>query len=126
MSRLIRIRRISCLIRIAAAKRIRTLFCGIISTDWTKREGNDGAVALEAPVNDPDINVQVGLRIATLRKAAGWSQEDLAEHSGVDRSHIGSVESGGKHSLTLDTLTKLAGAFGMSVRDFFNDDMFDR
>ena len=81
---------------------------------------------MEAPVNDPDINVQVGLRIANLREEAGWSQEDLNERSGVDRSYIGSVESGGKHSLTLDTVKRVADAFGISIRDFFNDEMFDR
>lgn len=80
---------------------------------------------MEAPVNDPDINVLVGQRIAMLRNAAGWSQEDLSERSGVDRSHIGAVESGGKHSFTLNTVKKISDAFGMSVRDFFDDEMFE-
>ncbi len=81
---------------------------------------------MEAPVNDPDINAQVGLRIATLRKVVGWSQEDLAERSGVDRSHIGSIESGGKHSPTMDTVKGIADAFGISIQDFFTDEMFRR
>ena len=46
-------------------------------------------------VTNRDKNlVELGQRIRDARKALGFSQEDLAHESGIDRSYIGGVERG--------------------------------
>jgi transcriptional regulator with XRE-family HTH domain len=44
-----------------------------------------------------------------MRKARGWSQEELAHRAGLDRTYISSLERR-KYVPTLDVLDKLAGA----------------
>lgn len=41
-----------------------------------------------------DICVRLGIRIRELRKAKGWTQFELAEKMGSDRSYIAEVETG--------------------------------
>ena len=41
-----------------------------------------------------DIRRQVGLNVRQIRKERGWSQEDLAFESGLDRTYISGVERG--------------------------------
>jgi transcriptional regulator with XRE-family HTH domain len=53
-------------------------------------------------------------RIRDLRQERNWSQEDLANVSGLHRTYIGSIERA-ERSCTVDTLDKLALAFGISV-----------
>lgn len=42
-----------------------------------------------------------------LRKAKGWSQEQLALHSGLARSYLGGVERG-QRNIALENIVKLA------------------
>lgn len=53
-----------------------------------------------------------GSRVRTLRKAAGLSQEKLAELSGLDRSYLGGIERG-EHNLALINIIKLATALNL-------------
>jgi len=53
-----------------------------------------------------------GLGVRLLREARGWSQEDLAEHSGLNRSFIGEIERGAA-TPSLVTVAKLSQAFGL-------------
>ena len=53
-----------------------------------------------------------------LRAAHGWSQEELAHASGLDRSYVGGVECG-QRNVSLDNIHKLADALGVAVRDLF-------
>ena len=78
---------------------------------------------MEAPVNDLDIRVQVGLRIKTLREKAGFSQEDLAFRADMSRSYLGDVENG-KYALTDVKIKNIADALGVSMQEFFTDEMF--
>lgn len=55
-------------------------------------------------------------RIKSLRTAAGLSQVELAERSGLPQSHISRLEAG-KHSPTRLTLEKLAEALGRPLQD---------
>ena len=54
-----------------------------------------------------------GLGVRRLREARGWSQEDLAEHSDLNRSFIGEIERGAA-TPSLVTVAKLSQAFGLA------------
>ncbi len=53
-------------------------------------------------------------RIHEVRSAAGLTQEQLAEKSGLPRSHISRLENG-KHSPSRSTLEKIAAALGVKL-----------
>ena len=57
-------------------------------------------------------------KIVTLRKRAGWSQEELAQAVGVSRQTITSLEVG-KYTASLPLAFKLARYFGCSIEDLF-------
>ena len=57
---------------------------------------------------------RIGLRILTLRKMRGWSQDELARCSGLQRTHISRIEQG-KYAVTLETIQAIAEALGMTV-----------
>jgi XRE family aerobic/anaerobic benzoate catabolism transcriptional regulator len=61
-----------------------------------------------------DICIALGRRIRELRKAKGWRQIDLAQHSGVHEVHISDLERGSRE-VGIRTLHSLAGALGVSV-----------
>lgn len=49
---------------------------------------------------------ELGNRIREKRKARGWTQEDLADNAGIDRSYIGGVERG-ERNLTFKVLCQI-------------------
>ena len=53
-------------------------------------------------------------KIKKIRVAAGWSQTELAEKSGIPQSYISRIESA-QHTPTHKTLKKLAAAFGVDL-----------
>ncbi len=55
-------------------------------------------------------------RVRMLRSAQGWSQEVLADLSGLNRSYIGAVERF-EHNIGLDNIEKISVAFNVSVAD---------
>lgn len=57
---------------------------------------------------------RIGLRIATLRKMQGMTQEKLADKAGLQRTHVGRIEAG-KYAVTLETIQAIAEALGMTV-----------
>jgi transcriptional regulator with XRE-family HTH domain len=56
-----------------------------------------------------DVCVSIGKRIRELRKAKGWRQIDLAQHSGVHEVHISDLERGTRE-VGIRTLHALARA----------------
>lgn len=52
------------------------------------------------------------LREARFRR--GWSQEDLAEESGLHRTYVGSVERG-ERNISVDNMECLAKAVGVDL-----------
>jgi transcriptional regulator with XRE-family HTH domain len=48
-----------------------------------------------------DIRQQVGLNVRQVRKERGWSQEELAFQSGLDRTYISGVERGVRNPTVL-------------------------
>lgn len=66
------------------------------------------------------INKKIGARIRNLRRMKGWSQEKLAFEAELHRAYIGQVERGEKN-IGLINLEKIARAFGISIRNLFNE-----
>lgn len=67
-----------------------------------------------------DIRVRLGARIRELRKAKGWRQIDLAQHSGVHEVHISDLERGSRE-VGVVTLFNLAQAMGVTMAQMFDD-----
>ena len=63
---------------------------------------------------------KLGQRIRLLRVQKGWSQEELAQQSGLHRTYISSVEQG-KRNLAALNLRSLAEAYGISISELFTD-----
>lgn len=61
---------------------------------------------------------ELGKRILVARKKRGWSQEELAAASDLDRSHIGYLEQGRRRP-TVSTLFKIARALDVSLEQLF-------
>ncbi|QTZ95896.1 helix-turn-helix domain-containing protein [Streptomyces auratus] len=54
------------------------------------------------------------MRIRSLRKARGWSLDNLAERAGISPSQLSRIETGHRR-LSLDQLTVISGALGKSL-----------
>jgi transcriptional regulator with XRE-family HTH domain len=59
-----------------------------------------------------DIRKQVGLNVQRLRRELGWSQEDLAEESGLHRTYISGIERGIRNPTVL-VLEQIADSLGV-------------
>ncbi len=60
--------------------------------------------------------IQLGLNIAYYRKLQGYTQEELAEASGISRSHISAIEAPNViHNVSLEVLFNLASALGIEA-----------
>jgi transcriptional regulator with XRE-family HTH domain len=58
--------------------------------------------------------------LRTLRLQKGFSQEALAELSGLHRTYVGSVERG-ERNVSIDNMERLAHALGVEVIDLLGD-----
>lgn len=63
---------------------------------------------------------RVGIRLRDLRRAAGWTQQELSKRSKVPRTTISAVEVGLQQNLRSDNLLKLAEALGVSLDVFIH------
>ena len=66
------------------------------------------------PTDAEDGRIQMGARIAELRKENGLTQSQLAFAAGLKQHHISRIEQG-SYSVGLDTLQKIADALGKHV-----------
>lgn len=62
--------------------------------------------------------VEFGQNIRRRRLALGWSQESLAERTGLHRTYVGSVERG-ERNVGLDNIHAIAAALGVDVAALF-------
>lgn len=62
----------------------------------------------------------VGSKIRQLRKDHNLTQAVLAKRIGVQQSDLCRMENG-EYKVSLDTLFKVLGIFGMDIGDFFRD-----
>ena len=65
---------------------------------------------------------QIGIRIAALRKKAGWSQQTLAEKLGVSPQAVSKWESG-KNLPDIDIFRELAWLFHMTMDSIVEGDL---
>src|SRR5262249_37366501 len=63
------------------------------------------------------VYLQLGATVRRLRKERGWSQDVLADRSGLHRAHLGEIERG-ETNVTLQTLKTLADTFHVRLTDF--------
>jgi transcriptional regulator with XRE-family HTH domain len=66
-----------------------------------------------------DIKHAFGRRVRQLRKQRNWSQEKLAELSGMHWTYIGQVERG-ERNLTLQSIQSIARALRMKIANLFD------
>jgi transcriptional regulator with XRE-family HTH domain len=66
-----------------------------------------------------DVRQKVGRNVKRLRVTQGWSQEELAERSGLHRTYISGVERGVRNP-TVTVLGQLAAALGIAVAELLN------
>lgn len=69
------------------------------------------------------VQERIGQRIKELRAKQGYSQEQLAGLADLDRTYINSVENG-RRNISINSLSKIALALGVSLKEFFNNDLF--
>ncbi len=63
-----------------------------------------------------NLSVSLGLIVRRMRSTRGWSQEELAANAGVDRRYMSDLENG-KRNPSLDVMSRLAAALGISVSE---------
>jgi transcriptional regulator with XRE-family HTH domain len=64
------------------------------------------------------LRKQLGQRIRQLRKARGWTQQDVAEKANLDPKYLGAVERG-ERNITVDNIEKIAAGFGLEAQQLF-------
>jgi transcriptional regulator with XRE-family HTH domain len=66
-----------------------------------------------------DIKQRFAQRVRALRKAKGWSQEELAERARIHRTFVSQIERATKSS-TIDTVEKIAQALGTTCGELLD------
>ncbi len=61
---------------------------------------------------------QLGMRLAYLRKKKGWSQEELAFRSGVNKNYLSDLENG-RRNPSLRIIEQIAVALEVTLSDLF-------
>lgn len=61
-----------------------------------------------------DIRVRLGNRVRKLRREHGWTQVELADLLGIDRSYLSEIETG-KKDPSLRVLKTIADGFELSL-----------
>ena len=69
----------------------------------------------------PNLKIQFGKRLKTLRKQAGLTQEQLAEATGLTIESISNIERG-LFGPKFDNLEKIANEIGVEVKELFQFD----
>ena len=64
------------------------------------------------------LRESLGRRIRRLRKTRKWTQQNLAERSGLDYKYLGAVERG-ERNLSIDNVEKIATGLEIEAHDLF-------
>ena len=79
---------------------------------------------LPPPPCPKKLTTTVKERILQLCAERGLTINKLSTISGVTQSTVNNVVGGRNNSTTVSTLQKLCGGLGITIIDFFNDDLF--
>ena len=60
------------------------------------------------------LRTVLGKNVRKLRVERGWSQEELADHCGLHRTYIGSIERA-ERNVSIDNIERLAKALGVTA-----------
>jgi DNA-binding XRE family transcriptional regulator len=92
----------------------------------TLADGSGAAfMAATLPHNPPSgIAGNLARNVRTFRLERGWSQEQLAEMCGWAQARISEIEAG-KQDRRLETLQKLATAFGVTPESMLREDLVE-
>ena len=66
-----------------------------------------------------ELQKAVGQRVRKLRLQAGYSQEAFADHCGVHRTFMGTIERG-ETNLSLQNLARIAAGLGITLSKLFS------
>lgn len=66
-----------------------------------------------------------GIRVKNLLEDAGMTQYELSKQGGIPRSTISVIISVKRNSVKSDTLFQIASSLGISLKEFFDDPIFD-
>jgi XRE family transcriptional regulator, regulator of sulfur utilization len=72
-----------------------------------------------------DICTRIGTRIRELRTAQGWTQFEMAERTGIDRSYLAEVETG-KIEICIRNLDLIAQTFKIELHQLLKFPAKDR
>ena len=67
----------------------------------------------------PDLLARLGIRIRILRRRLEWTQAELAERAGIDRSFLADVERG-KRNISILNLALIAESLGVTLAQLFS------
>lgn len=70
------------------------------------------------------INIQIGNNLRAERSRLNWSQDELAEKSGLQRQHISKIEKG-KIDIRVSTLVMILKALNIKFDQLFDLDNWD-
>ncbi len=70
-------------------------------------------------MREKKIGRLLGKKVQRLRKSEGYTQEELAEHVGISRTHMGHIEQGRKFP-SLEIIDKLARKIKVKVSELFS------
>ena len=66
-----------------------------------------------------DVRARLGQRLRSLRKKCGWTQAELADILGLDRSYLAEIEEG-KRNVCLMNLEVIADGLGLTLSRLFS------
>ena len=72
-----------------------------------------------------DIKEKFGQKVKELREEKGFSIEQLANISNVDRNYISDIEKG-KRNVSIEIIEKILTALDTDFMKFFNDNRFKK
>lgn len=72
-----------------------------------------------------NIKEKFGLKVKFLREEKGFSIEQLANISNVDRNYISDIEKG-QRNVSITIIEKIIQALDLDIATFFNDPRFEK
>lgn len=67
-----------------------------------------------------ELKKAFGMKVRSLRRANGWSQEELADRAGLHRTYISDIERGNRNP-TLTVMYEVASALGVDIAALFEE-----